>query len=78
MLVQWPYLVGYCERGDLHISNILKENAIRPFAVDRKAWLFGDSATGYSLLETAKANDLEPSGLFEQTFLLEISGCSWM
>ena len=67
-LGQWSYLVGYCERGDLHISNILAENAIRPFAVGRKAWLFADSAQGakasatcYSLLETAKANDLEPS-----------------
>ncbi len=67
-LGQWPYLVGYCERGDLHISNVLAENAIRPFAVGRKAWLFADSAQGakasatcYSLLETPKANDLEPS-----------------
>ena len=67
-LGQWSYLVGYCERGDLHISNVLAENAIRPFAVGRKAWLFADSAQGakasatcYSLLETAKANDLEPS-----------------
>ncbi|EKZ2440992.1 IS66 family transposase [Citrobacter freundii] len=67
-LGQWSYLVGYCERGDLHISNILAENAIRPFAVGRKAWLFADSAQGakasatcYSLLETAKANELEPS-----------------
>jgi len=30
-LAQWPYLVGYCEQGYLHISNILAENAIRPF-----------------------------------------------
>lgn len=67
-LGQWSHLVGYCVRGDLHISNILAENAIRPFAVGRKAWLFADSAQGakasatcYSLLETAKANDLEPS-----------------
>ena len=67
-LGQWSYLVGYCERGDLHISNVLAENAIRPFAVGRKAWLFADSAQGakasatcYSLLETAKANELEPS-----------------
>jgi len=28
-------LVGYCERGDLQISNVLAENAIRPFAVGR-------------------------------------------
>ena len=67
-LNQWPTLIGYCERGDLHISNVLAENAIRPFAVGRKAWLFADtpqgahaSATCYSLIETAKANDLEPS-----------------
>lgn len=67
-LNQWPYLVGYCERGDLHISNVLAENAIRPFAVGRKAWLFADtpqgaraSATCYSLIETAKTNGLEPA-----------------
>lgn len=67
-LNQWSYLVGYCERGDLQISNVLAENAIRPFALGRKAWLFADttqgaraSATCYSLIETAKANGLEPS-----------------
>lgn len=67
-LTQWNYLVGYCERGDLQISNVLAENAIRPFALGRKAWLFADttgganaSATCYSLVETAKANGLEPS-----------------
>ncbi len=56
-MAQWPCLAGYCERGDLHISNVLAENAIRPFAVGRKAWLFADSAQGakasatcYSLL----------------------------
>ena len=68
MLNQWPCLVGYCDRGDLQISNVLAENAIRPFAVGRRAWLFADttqgaraSATCYSLIETAKANQLEPS-----------------
>lgn len=67
MLNQWDYLIGYCNDGKLHISNVLAENAIRPFAVGRKAWLFADtpqgaraSATCYSLIETAKANNLEP------------------
>lgn len=67
-LNQWPELIGYCEKGYLHISNVLAENAIRPFAVGRKAWLFADTAQGarasatcYSLIETAKANQLEPS-----------------
>ena len=66
-LNQWEYLVGYCRDGKLHISNALAENAIRPFAVGRKAWLFADtphgaraSATCYSLVETAKLNGLEP------------------
>jgi len=66
-LNQWDYLIGYCEDGQLHISNALAENAIRPFAVGRRAWLFADtshgaraSATCYSLVESAKANNLEP------------------
>ena len=36
-LNQWPTSVGYCKRGDLQISNVLAENAIRPFALGRKA-----------------------------------------
>ena len=42
-LNQWESLIGYCERGDLQISNVLAENAIRPFAIGRKAWLFADT-----------------------------------
>ena len=49
------------------MDNNLVENAIRPFAVGRKNWLFNNSPEGahaaafiYSLIETAKANDLEP------------------
>ncbi|KAA8976587.1 IS66 family transposase [Halospina sp. K52047b] len=67
-LNQWETLVGYCQRGDLQISNALAENAIRPFALGRRAWLFADTARGanasatcYSLIETARANGLEPS-----------------
>jgi len=66
-LNQWEQLIGYCEDGRLNISNALAENAIRPFAVGRRNWLFSDtprgakaSATCYSLIETAKANGLEP------------------
>ena len=66
-LNQWESLVGYCDHGFLKISNAKAENAIRPFAVGRRAWLFADTAQGarasatcYSLIETAKANQLEP------------------
>src|SRR5574338_668966 len=64
---QWPRLVRYVERGDLPIDNNPAENAIRPFVVGRKAWLFADTPAGahasaliYSLVETAKANGFEP------------------
>ena len=66
-LNQWPKMTRYCEHGSLRISNILAENAIRPFAVGRKAWLFADTPAGarasaiyYSLIETAKANGIDP------------------
>ena len=42
-LNQWEYLIGYCRDGRLNISNALAENAIRPFAVGRKNWLFADT-----------------------------------
>lgn len=71
-LNQWPTLTGYCDDGRLHISNALAENAIRPFAVGRRNWLFADTARGakasatcYSLIETAKANGLEPLSYIE-------------
>ena len=63
----WPMLIRYTERGDLPIDNNRCENAIRPFVIGRKAWLFNDTVAGanssaiiYSLVETAKANGLEP------------------
>lgn len=53
--------------GKVEISNNRAENAIRPFVTGRKNWLFSDtkqgaaaSATVYSVVETAKANDLNP------------------
>lgn len=68
-LGQWPKLTRFCEHGQLHLSNILAENAIRPVAVGRKAWLFADTPAGarasaiyFSLIETAKAHGLEPYG----------------
>jgi hypothetical protein len=63
----WPKLTRYTERGDLPIDNNRCENAIRPFVIGRKAWLFSDTPAGahasaviYSLVQTAKANGLEP------------------
>ncbi len=64
---QWPRLIAYLDDGQLHIDNNLVENAIRPFALGRKNWLFSKTQNGakasahlYSRVETAKANGLEP------------------
>lgn len=60
-------LMAYLEDGSCEISNNLAENSIRPFTVGRKNWLFAGSpkgatasATVYSVVETAKANGLNP------------------
>lgn len=59
------YLEVYLEDGRCSLSNNLSENAIRPFTVGRKNWLFSDtprgadsSAVAYSIVETAKANGI--------------------
>lgn len=64
---QWPHIEAYLEDGRLRPDNNLAENAIRPFAVGRKNWLFSGSprgakasATLFSLIETAKACDVDP------------------
>jgi len=60
--------VRYLEDGRWPIDNNPAENAIRPFVIGRKNWLFSATPKGadasanlYSLIETAKANGLEPS-----------------
>ena len=64
---QWQKLVLYCEDGQIPIDNNTVENAIRPFALGRKNWLFSATVAGaeasanlYSLIESAKANGHEP------------------
>lgn len=66
-LGQWPKLVQYANYGFVPIDNNLVENAIRPFVIGRKNFLFSGSPAGadasaalYSLIETAKANGHEP------------------
>jgi transposase len=66
-LKNWDKLTVYTENGLLKPDNNVAENAIRPFVVGRKNWLFAGhpnganaSATFFSLIETAKANGMEP------------------
>lgn len=66
-LNQWDRLIGYLEAGHLRPDNNMAENAIRPFVLGRRNWLFSGTQEGaeasallYSLIETAKANNREP------------------
>ena len=72
---QWPRLVRYVEDGNYPIDNNPAENAIRPFVIGRKNWLFSATPRGadasanlYSLIETAKANGLEPQVYLTRVF----------
>jgi len=74
-LDNWQRLVVYVEDGRLKPDNNAAENAIRPFVVGRKNWLFAGhprgaeaSATFFSLIETAKANGLEPFAYMQYLF----------
>lgn len=74
-LGQWHRLENYIKSGYAGIDNNTAENAIRPFVVGRKNWLFSGtpegaeaSATLYSLIETAKANQLEPYSYLRYLF----------
>lgn len=57
----------YLEDGRVEISNNRAENAIRPFCVGRRNWMFSNTIQGakasagiYTLIESAKLNRLKP------------------
>lgn len=73
---QRDYMMTYLEDGHCRLSNNMSENSIRPVTVGRRNWLFCDTTEGadasmtvYTLLETAKANGLNPLAYLE--YLLE-------
>ena len=72
---QWPALVRYCDDGRYGIDTNFVENAIRPFCLGRRNWLFADTVAGaqasarlYSLVQCAKANGLEPYAYLRRVF----------
>lgn len=67
ILNQWGSLITYIDDGCIEIDNNASERHIRPFAIGRKNWLFMGHPNGakagavlYSLIETAKANGVNP------------------
>ena len=66
-LGQWDRIEKYLQHELLTPDNNAVENAIRPFVIGRRNWLFSNTPLGahasagiYSLIETAKANGHEP------------------
>jgi transposase len=74
-LGQWPKLTTFLEHGEVPLDNNRCENAIRPFVLGRKGWLFSDTVKGavasanlFSIVETAKANGVEPHAYLSLLF----------
>ena len=74
-LNQWAKVERYLESPHLTPDTNRVENAIRPFVLGRKNWLFSGSPRGakssmilYSLVETAKANKVEPYWYLRRLF----------
>jgi hypothetical protein len=66
-LSNWAALTRYRDDGRLEVDNNAAERALRDVALGRKNWLFAGSDDGgeraaaiYTLLGTAKLNDLNP------------------
>jgi transposase len=74
-LSQWDKVMKYIESPYLTPDNNGAENAIRPFVLGRKNWLFSGSPEGaegscfmFSLIETARQNGLNPYGYLVHVF----------
>ena len=64
---QWPALTTYLQDGRIELSNNRAERSIKPFVISRKNFLFANTTNGaqscavlFSLIETAKENNLDP------------------
>ena len=71
----WIHLTTYVECGHADIDNNYVERCIRPFTTGRKNWLFADTPAGahasaalYSIVETAKANKIDPYQYLRKIF----------
>ena len=75
-LTRWSALTRYCDDGRIEIDNNAAERALRAVALGRKNYLFVGADSGgeraaaiYSLIGTAKLNDLDPQAYLR--FVLE-------
>lgn len=69
-------LEAFLKNPKIELTNNSAERAIKPFVIGRKNWLFCNSEAGaqassiiYSIIETAKANNINPYDWLEQIFI---------
>ena len=79
------YLYAFLQDPAIPIDNNRAENAIRPFVIGRKNWLFSDSVKGaeasamlYSLAATATANGLNVERYFAELFSARQALLPWL
>jgi hypothetical protein len=72
---QWDKLEAFLLDGRLELDNNRSERSIKPFVIGRKGWLFSNTPRGakasavvYSVVETAKENDLIPFEYLRHVF----------
>ena len=70
MLKRWAAFTRFLDDGRICLTNNAAERALRGIALGRRAWLFAGSDRGgeraaaiYTLIATAKLNDIDPAGL---------------
>lgn len=74
-LQQKDTLVTFLKDPRIELTNNLAEQAVKPFVIGRKNWLFFNTPNGaqasaiiYSIIETAKANHLNPQETLQHIF----------
>ena len=74
-LNQKEKLLRFLEDGRISLSNNATERNVKTFVMGRKAWLFCDTPKGahssasiYSIMQTAIANNLKPFAYLEYVF----------
>ena len=75
MLKRWAAFARFLDDGRICLSNNAAERALRGIALGRKSWLFAGSDRGgqraavmYSLIVTAKLNDVDPQAWLADVF----------
>jgi len=74
-MTHWQALTRYCEDGRIEVYNNTAERSIRPLVLGRRNYLFAGSGGGghsaaviYSLIGTARLNDVEPNAYLRAVF----------